>query len=115
MDKTTIITREPRNDRQRAIKRANPQLLRSLRSYVWGGSYVGSFLRAVIADELGESVMYADEDSMTVLGPLALYCFHDMPSKARGSFDAYHDRRDTDGLVEKHGDEAAEYANAIGI
>lgn len=111
-----IIHYPPRNKRQEQIKDANPDLLSSLRRYVWDGDHTGDFLRAVIADKLVESVMYADRSSMSVLGPLAQYTFHDMPSPARGSFEEYREWRNGDGLVGRHGQkEAAEYAQAIGI
>lgn len=112
-----IIHANPRNERQRAIDEANPDLLLNLRLYVFEGSRTGDFLQAVIADSLTESVLHADRASMSVLGGLALYCYHDMPSVARGSWDAYQQWTEEGGLIGRHdnAEEAAEYAEALGI
>jgi len=111
-----IIGADPRNNRQGRIMEAAPQLLISLRAYTWEGRYVGGFLRSVISDNLFEACSQADRASMSVLAPLANYCFYDMPGQARGDIDAYQSWRDDDGLVGLHGEEeASEYAKALGI
>lgn len=72
-------------DRYRNI----PARVRSdLREYVQNGRPVGSFLRAVIAHDLG-SVGLADSDNLKILHDLYWYTCNRMPLACVGTYEKY--------------------------
>lgn len=62
-----------------------PKLRGGLIRWVESGVYPGSFLRAVLANDLHEAVVHADRDSLAGIRSLVLFVYNELPSQAWGS------------------------------
>ena len=60
-----------------------------LNDYARAHAPTGGFLKAVLSNDLGETVMRADPDSLQHIKDIVTYVYNDMPSACHGSPEAY--------------------------
>lgn len=66
-----------------------PLILDGLRRYAETGTPVGSFLEAVIANDLQMAVGRADHNSLAALHSIVSYVYNEFPSTCHGSYKVY--------------------------
>jgi hypothetical protein len=59
--------------------------LHSIRLYVEHGCQPGSFLTAVLSNDLKGAVTSADTESLAALPAIVRYCYHELPWEVWGS------------------------------
>lgn len=62
-----------------------PHIRESIDAYVKDGRQTGSFLEAVLANDLKEAIGRADEDNLDALPHIVCYLYNEVPSIAWGS------------------------------
>ena len=71
-----------------------PHMQRSLDAYIKHGRPVGSFLKAVISNNLAQAAVLADEINVRQLPAFAAYLWNCAPSACWGSEEAYREWTD---------------------
>jgi hypothetical protein len=84
--------------------RFSAHLVESLEDYVRTGRPVGSFLEAVISNNLKDAVMFADARNICNLPAFASYMYNNMPAPSQGSRERYRAWVERGGLAGKPGD-----------
>ncbi len=64
-------------------------IFHELKAYVLGGQQTGSFLEAVISNDLKDSIAHADDAGVAALKPLVRMLYNDCPGQCWGSREQY--------------------------
>jgi hypothetical protein len=67
-----------------------PRTLESLRRYADFGVPTGSFLRAVLCNDLFGTYDRADNENRAAIGAILQYVYNEMPANCWGSREVYH-------------------------
>lgn len=67
-----------------------PRLMEGIERYIERGIIPGSFLQAVICNDLCRAVGAADPESLQALPALVSHLYHDAPAACWGSHEAMH-------------------------
>jgi expansin (peptidoglycan-binding protein) len=66
--------------------RIRPDMVDALQRYVTKGYRPGSFLTAVLAHDLQEACMRADDDNLANIPAYAAYLYNEIPGNCHGSY-----------------------------
>jgi len=77
-----------------------PAILRGLKNYERDHTPVGGFLRAVLCNDLMETMHRGDERSLEALRAIVEYVYWELPSDCWGDYDRY---KKWIGLIQKSG------------
>jgi hypothetical protein len=62
-----------------------PEMVEALESYAKHGTPLGSFLEAVVSNDLKMACLHADMDNLRNLPAFAFYMYNEMPASSQGS------------------------------
>ena len=68
-----------------AYMKSRPELITSIRRHVEDGVKPGSFLSAVLDNDLREAIGQADDENLIHIWHVVAYCYHEIPGTCWGS------------------------------
>lgn len=68
-----------------SYENVNDDIIESLRAYMWTGRPTGGFLRAVLENDLKQTVMRADHENIHAIPAIVAIMYNELPAQAQGN------------------------------